>query len=145
VLAETLVAVQSAKSSRAPSRRILLVEDSLFTRSFLASELTAEGYAVDVAESSERALELVRRQKPDVALIDVFLGEGPSGLDLARTLRSDPRTAKTFIVALSGHYAPNWLALAQDAGCDRFLLKPCPPEVIVEMIEHSAPPFAIAK
>ena len=41
-----------------------------------------------------------------------------------------------FIIALSGHYAPDSLRLAHEAGCDRFLVKPCPLDVLVETIEH---------
>jgi len=43
-----------------------------------------------------------RRTTPDIAIVDVFLEDGPSGLEVARTLRSNPGTALTFIIAVSG-------------------------------------------
>ena len=121
----------------APSpSRILLVDDSLFTRTLLAAELRDMGFLVDAAGSLSEAHEAVAAHAPDIAIVDVFLEDGPSGLEVARTLRSNPGTALTFIIAVSGHYAPDSLRLAHEAGCDRFLVKPCPVEVLVETIEH---------
>ncbi len=121
----------------APSpSRILLVDDSLFTRTLLATELREMGFLVDAAGSLPEAHQAVAAHPPDIAVIDVFLEDGPSGLEVARTLRSSPSTALTFIIALSGHYAPDSLRLAHEAGCDRFLVKPCPLDVLVETIEH---------
>ncbi len=121
----------------APSpSRILLVDDSLFTRTLLAAELRDLGFLVDAAGSLPEAHEAVAAHAPDIAIVDVFLEDGPSGLEVARTLRSNPGTALTFIIAVSGHYAPDSLRLAHEAGCDRFLVKPCPVEVLAETIEH---------
>jgi CheY-like chemotaxis protein len=119
-----------------PATRILLVDDSLFTRTLLAAELREMGFLVDAAGSLPEAHEAVAANAPDIAIIDVFLEDGPSGLEVARTLRSNPATALTFVIALSGHYAPDSLRLAHEAGCDRFLVKPCPVDVLVETIEH---------
>jgi len=94
------------------------------------------GFLVDAAGSLPEAHEAVAAHAPDIAIVDVFLEDGPSGLEVARTLRSNPGTALTFIIAVSGHYAPDSLRLAHEAGCDRFLVKPCPVEVLVETIEH---------
>jgi len=120
----------------APPARILLVDDSLFTRTMLAAELREMGFAVDAAGSLPQAHTAVTANPPDIAIVDIFLEDGPSGLEVARTLRSNPNTALTFIIALSGHYAPDSLRLAHEAGCDRFLVKPCPIDVLVETIEH---------
>lgn len=119
----------------APSR-ILLLDDSLFTRTLLAAELREMGFVVDAAGSLLQAHAAVAAHPPDIAIIDVFLEDGPSGLEVARNLRSNPGTALTFIIALSGHYAPDSLRLAHEAGCDRFLVKPCPIDVLAETIEH---------
>jgi CheY-like chemotaxis protein len=124
-----------ARSTVTPAR-ILLVDDSLFTRTMLAAELREMGFAVDAAGSLGEAHAAVAAHPPDIAIVDVFLEDGPSGLEVARKLRSNPSTALTFIVALSGHYAPDSLRLAHEAGCDRFLVKPCPLDVLVETIEH---------
>jgi CheY-like chemotaxis protein len=102
----------------------------------LAAELREMGFSVDAAGSLAEAHAAVAAHPPDIAIVDVFLEDGPSGLEVARKLRSSPSTALTYVIALSGHYAPDSLRLAHEAGCDRFLVKPCPTEVLVETIEH---------
>jgi CheY-like chemotaxis protein len=125
-----------AVASATTSSRILLLDDSLFTRIMLAAELRELGFVVDAAGSLAEAYGALTAHPPDIAIIDVFLEDGPSGLEVARNLRSNPSTALTFIIALSGHYAPDSLRLAHEAGCDRFLVKPCPIDVLIETIEH---------
>lgn len=68
--------------------RIGICEDDPFTRSTLAASLSHAGVHVlfDCGSSAE-AIELAARHNPDAMLIDLHLGTGPSGLDLARALR----------------------------------------------------------
>lgn len=120
-----------------PARsRVLIVEDSLFTRTVLTTELQRAGYLVESADTFARALGLVMQNPPAVAVVDIFLGNGPSGLDLMRNLRNAPGAGSTFIIAISGHFAPDCLRTAREAGCDRFLVKPFATAVIVESIEQ---------
>ena len=68
--------------------RILVVEDDGFTRMLLGSQLEYLGYDVigDTASVNE-AMELARLNRPDSALLDLDLGRGPTGIDLAHGLR----------------------------------------------------------
>ncbi len=89
------------------TRRILVVEDEPLMASLLASALTGAGFDVDTASDVLEARESVRNFDPDAVLLDISLGDGPSGLDLAHVLHKqrpdialivltkypDPRTA----------------------------------------------------
>lgn len=68
--------------------RALITEDDAFTRMLLRSQLESLGYEVvgDVASVND-ALEVARSSRPDVALLDLDLGRGPTGIDLAYGLR----------------------------------------------------------
>ena len=55
---------------------ILVVEDDTATRTFLADNLTADGYDVLVADTARDALRLLERKYPDLALIDLGLPDG---------------------------------------------------------------------
>lgn len=68
--------------------RLLLVEDDEFTRTLLSRALRAENFEV-VCESADasQALKKSRRLTLDVAILDLDLGRGPTGLDLALGLR----------------------------------------------------------
>lgn len=70
-------------------RRILLIEDEQLTASLLEQSLTSQGFTVATAGNAADALAAVDRFDPDAALIDIALGDGPSGLDLAHVLHRE--------------------------------------------------------
>jgi len=68
--------------------RVLLIEDDLFIRSTLAALLEHRGFAVvGQTDNVEEALLLQSLHCPDVLLVDLDLGPGPNGIDLATALR----------------------------------------------------------
>jgi DNA-binding response OmpR family regulator len=66
---------------------ILLVEDDPVVRTFLADNLTADGYDMLVTDTVEDALRALEHRRPDLAVIDIKLPDG-SGLDLIRRIRA---------------------------------------------------------
>lgn len=68
-------------------RRVLVVEDEPLTASLLSGSLSSQGFAVEIAGDVVEALAVVDRFDPDAALIDISLGDGPNGIDLAHVLR----------------------------------------------------------
>ena len=83
--------------------RVLVVEDHEEVRSAIASMLTAEGFdVVGEARDGCEAVELVRRERPDVVLLDIRL-PGPDGFEVARELAGiDPPPV---VVLVSSHEA----------------------------------------
>ncbi len=67
---------------------VLVVEDSDFTRMLLVNVVTSLGHECVQASTANDAMLRARESHPDVALIDLDLGVGPTGADLARVLRS---------------------------------------------------------
>jgi CheY-like chemotaxis protein len=102
---------------------ILVVEDNDANQLLASAVLEREGYTVELAGSSEEALERLSAHVPDLILMDVQL-PGRDGLSLARQLKADPATAGIPIVALTA------LAMAGDrertleAGCLGYIAKP---------------------
>ena len=73
--------------------RALVVEDDDFTRLMVSTSLRSQGIEVvlETAQASE-ALEQAKTLMPDVAILDLHIGKGPTGLDLAVELRKqNPR------------------------------------------------------
>lgn len=88
--------------------RVLVVEDDDFTRTLVSSLVSSLGYEVcaQVATVTE-AMSLAQELKPDLALLDLDLGEGPTGVHLAHGLRKlNPNIA---IVMLSSYGDPSWM------------------------------------
>ncbi|MEX1209985.1 MAG: response regulator transcription factor [Candidatus Nanopelagicales bacterium] len=82
-----------------PRGRVLIVDDDPFTRAMLGSVVEGLGFVVTgSAASFAEGLKLARDVAPDVALIDLDLGEGPTGIDLAHGLRrSQPDLGVVFL------------------------------------------------
>ena len=106
-------------SPRRPT--VLVVEDDSALRQFLCTALSDE-FDVTGAVSGEEAVELARRLKPDVVLLDVML-PGLSGLDVVREIRSDADLKDTPVLVMTAfsEIEPDH---AVEAGADRFLTKP---------------------
>jgi CheY-like chemotaxis protein len=104
---------------------ILVVENDADTRQALGEYLAAlfPETRVVVSESGETALELARRTRPTVVLLDLLL-TGIDGFEFARRLRAEDAGRRVPIVALTGDMRPDTLLQAEAAGFDAFLRKP---------------------
>jgi CheY-like chemotaxis protein len=97
--------------------------------------LLAMGFQPVTAATAEDGFERACLLKPDVIVADVSVA-GMSGLDLTRRLRRDERTRGARIIVLAGHALGGVKPQAEAAGCDRFLVKPCLPDVLACEIRH---------
>jgi two-component system, OmpR family, response regulator len=102
--------------------RILLVEDDASLREAVESALTSEGYAVQAEADGTRIRNIAATFRPDLAVLDVRLPGGPSGLSLARMLRDDD-TELPIIFLTAADSTEDRLA-GFDAGGDDYLVKP---------------------
>jgi CheY-like chemotaxis protein len=107
--------------NRAPF--VLVVEDNEVNQLLTASVLVREGFEVDIASSSEQALERLRVRTPDLVLMDIQL-PGMDGLALTRRLKSDPATAHIVVVALTAHAMTGDREQTLAAGCTGYISKP---------------------
>src|SRR5689334_10565385 len=99
---------------------VLVIEDQPPELKLARDVLSAAGHEVSAVRSAEEALEIVKRARPDVALVDLVL-PGIDGLALVRMLKADPETQSIPIIAITGYPEgfPRRTALA--AGCDVYL------------------------
>lgn len=86
-----------------PAAQVLIVEDDQFTRTMLSSALAAVGIAaVGSTDNAKEAIELVNHLNPDVVLLDLDLGPGANGLDIAIKLRElKPNLGIVFLTSFS--------------------------------------------
>jgi CheY-like chemotaxis protein len=100
--------------------RILVVDDEANIRELLTQEFVEAGYDVRTASNGREAVATVRRERPDLVVLDVMMPE-MNGFDVAAVLKNDPLTMDIPIVVLS---------IVQDRdrgfrlGVDRYLTKP---------------------
>jgi DNA-binding NarL/FixJ family response regulator len=83
------------------TRRVLVVENETLLRDLLARMLESEGFVVETAESAATAKQLLEKFDPDALVIDIDLGLGPNGFDLADSIsRSQEGRAIVFLTNL---------------------------------------------
>lgn len=102
---------------------ILLVEDNEVNQLLTSSVLEREGFDVDIAATSQQALEVLQSRTPDLILMDIQL-PGLDGLSFTRELKADPATAPIPIVALTAHAMNGDREQSLDAGCVGYISKP---------------------
>jgi DNA-binding response OmpR family regulator len=102
---------------------ILVVEDDPMHSKLVSLLLEEAGHTIEIAESAEKALELMQWLLPDLILIDIQL-PGKDGLEFTRELRLVPAHQTTPIIALTAYTDPSDLARAHEAGCDGTISKP---------------------
>ena len=103
--------------------KILYVEDNEDNVYMLSQRLKKQGFKVSIASDGLEGIEMARRDKPDLILMDLGL---PSldGWKAARHLKQAPDTRSIPILALSAHTMPGDRERALAAGCDEYDAKP---------------------
>ena len=105
---------------------ILVVEDEPDIQELIAYNLEKAGYEAVRAESAERALELIRESLPHLVIIDWML-PGMNGIELARRLRADKRTADTPLIIVTARGDEQDKLTGLDIGADDYVTKPFSP------------------
>jgi len=115
--------------------RLLLVEDNEMNRDMLSRRLRRKGYEVDLAVDGQEGIDRVRRDPPELILMDMSLPV-VDGWEATRTLKADPGTASIPVIALTAHAMSDDRQKALDAGCDDYDTKPVELPRLLEKIER---------
>lgn len=80
------------------TQKLMVVEDNQFMRALITELLEKQGFEVQAVDTTSAAVKLAATFDPDAAILDVELGIGPNGFDLARILReSHPEIGLLFL------------------------------------------------
>jgi len=113
---------------------VLIADDNRDIRDMYALYLTAVGYSVETAADGREAVVKALTLRPEVIVMDLHM-PGVDGWRAMREIRSEPKTANTPVVVLTGHDFNAYLeqsALAE--GAWSYLTKPCLPERLASEI-----------
>jgi len=99
---------------------ILVVDDEPQIRRVLRSTLSTRGYVITEAKTGEDALESMRKERPDLILLDMNM-PGMGGIEACRQIR---RTSDAPIIMLTVRNAERDKVAALDAGADDYVVKP---------------------
>lgn len=116
-------------------KHVLLVEDDEDIREILSELLVATGYRVTAVTNGEEALRALRRELPDVVVLDLMMPV-MDGWELRRRMLSDPELRDVPVIVMSGaadlHESASTLQVA------RVLEKPVPLDRILAAVRHAA-------
>jgi phosphate regulon transcriptional regulator PhoB len=128
-------------------QKILIVEDEPDIRKLVQYNLTQERYKVLEAEDGEQALRILQRDRPDLLILDLML-PGVSGLELCRTVRARPETARLPILMLTAKAGEADKVIGLEMGADDYLGKPFSPREMIARVRallRRAEPAATAE
>jgi two-component system KDP operon response regulator KdpE len=120
------------------SATILVVDDEPQIRRVLRSTLSSQGYVITEAKTGEEAVELVRKIKPDLVLLDVNM-PGMGGVEACREIR---HSSEAPIIMLTVRNAERDKVSALDAGADDYVVKPFGIEELLARIRAALRRFA---
>ncbi|NLI11130.1 MAG: response regulator transcription factor [Peptococcaceae bacterium] len=113
--------------------KILVVDDEAVVQKLIAHYLAKEGFQVITADTGYTALEMIRREKPDLILLDILLPE-LDGLEICQEIRSETNVPIIFITS-KGETMD--VALGLGVGGDDYVRKPFDPlEVVARVKAH---------
>lgn len=116
------------------SLRVLVVDDDAQIRELLRRMLESFGNTeVQLAEDGFSAGRKLAGFRPQVILLDIFM-PGINGLELCRSLKSDPSTADIRIIAMTGAADAEAVQLIVDCGAERCLSKPVGKHELLEAL-----------
>jgi two-component system alkaline phosphatase synthesis response regulator PhoP len=108
---------------------ILIVDDEEDILELLRYNLSKEGYRVICVETGEKALTEIRRQPPDVVILDLML-PGVDGLDVCREVKASADTAGIPIIMLTARTEEADVVTGLELGADDYITKPFSPRVV---------------
>jgi phosphoribosyl 1,2-cyclic phosphodiesterase/CheY-like chemotaxis protein len=116
---------------------IVLVDDDADIRRIVELRLRMAGYRILTASDGETGLQLIRTEKPRVALLDLMMPR-KHGFAVCQEIRSDPGLRSVYIIVGSAKtYAPD-IRRAKELGADLYLTKPYDLEALVRVLKEVA-------
>ena len=120
------------------AKTVLIVEDNELNMKLFRDLLEAHGYQTSGTSNGYEAIDLVRKSRPDLILMDVQLPK-LSGIEVTRQLRAEPATADTPIIAITSFALSGDEQRAKEAGASAYLAKPYSPFTLLSMIRELLP------
>lgn len=117
-----------------PRKKILVVDDEEDILEFLSYNISKEGAKVYKANNGLQAIDIAKKKKPDLILLDVMMPE-MDGVETCMQLREGKDTKNIIIAFLTARGEDYSQIAGFDAGADDYITKPIKPRVLVSRIK----------
>ena len=120
------------------SKTVLIVEDNELNMKLFNDLLEAHGYGTVGTRNGVEAMDLARRHRPDLILMDIQLPE-VSGLDVTRALKADPELKAIPVIAVTAFAMKGDEERIREGGCEAYLSKPISVSKFLETVRQFLP------
>lgn len=103
-------------------KKILIIEDEKILAEMYQDRFSQEGYQVVLAFTSEEGIDLAKKEKPDLILLDILLPK-ENGVSFLKRLKKEPEISSITVVAFSNYDEPKTRKEAENLGIKAYLLK----------------------
>ena len=114
-------------------KKILIADDEPDILEIIQFNLQQEGYEVITAKNGDEAIEMARKHKPALIILDIMM-PGKNGIDVCNILRMDAAFKETLIVFLSALSDEGTEIRGLETGADDYLTKPISPKVLMSKV-----------
>src|ERR1044071_815270 len=104
-------------------KKIVLIEDDADLFTLLKYNLEREGFTLTGAQTGKGALDLCRRVKPDLVLLDIMLPDS-DGLDICKGIRNDIELSQTPVIFLTARASETDRIVGLELGANDYIVKP---------------------
>ncbi len=114
--------------------KIVVIEDEADILEVLQYNLKREGYTVIASRDGEEGLDSVRRENPDLVLLDLML-PGLDGLEVCKRLQADPVTANVPVIMVTAKGEETDVVSGLQIGADDYVTKPFSPKELLARVK----------
>src|SRR5262249_15235994 len=115
-------------------RRIVMIEDEPDILEVVAYRLEREGFEVSTSRDGEEGLARIRREHPDLVILDLML-PGVDGTEICRLVKRDPNTRDIPIIMVTAQTDESDVVLGLGLGADDYVPKPFSPRELVARVQ----------
>ena len=117
-------------------KKILIVDDQEKIRFLVATTLSFGEHEILEAGDAREAIEIVRREQPDLIIMDIMMPGDIDGLQATRMLKSDPKTRRCPILILTAKGWESDRLKGLEAGADDYFAKPFRPMDLMKKVDE---------
>ncbi len=115
-------------------KKIVIIEDEPDILEVLGYNLKREGYEVLAASDGNKGLALIKREIPDMVLLDLML-PGMDGVEICSNIKKDPETQSTLIIMVTAKGEESDIVLGLGVGADDYITKPFSPKELIARVK----------
>jgi two-component system alkaline phosphatase synthesis response regulator PhoP len=123
-------------------KKVLIIDDDIDLVEAMRITLEGAGLSVIDAQDGQKGLDKIKKEKPDLIILDVMMGTQDEGFHIAYSLRNDPLTADLPIIMLTAIGQETGFAFNKEKDGDflpvnEFIEKPINPDKLIETVKSN--------